>query len=168
MELTAQSETPTSLNREQRRDTQAATAGFKPARKRYRLRFEGVDGLDGMQVTMRGLGVAEFFDLAEVAAAANTNPSALKREDIADMRSLFEMIAAGVVDWNLLDDNDQPVPVTVEGLLAQELDLVLALADAWMNAMVGVPGPLDQRSTGGAPSEVASLPMEPLSASQAS
>lgn len=150
----------TDLNREQRR-------GFKPDRKRYRLRFEG-DDLDGLLVVMRGLGVGEFFDLAEAAADADFNSKAIRRDNVVQMRRLFELIAAGIVEWNLLDDDDQLVPPTVEGLMAQELDLVTTIAEQWMNAMAGVSGPLDRPSTAGVPSEVASLPMEPLSANQAS
>lgn len=152
-------------NREQRRDAQRETGGFKPDRKRYRLKFETPE-LAGFEVTFRGLVIDTFLELAELADMAEPGRK-FSAEDAAKMRRMFEIVADGLVEWNLLDDDDQPVPATLAGVLSQEYDLVLAVAEGWMKAVGSVPAPLARPSTDGRPSAVASLPMEPRSGSQA-
>ncbi|MFJ6066582.1 hypothetical protein ACIQHU_26500 [Streptomyces tendae] len=78
--------------------------------------------------------------------------------------------AKRIVSWNLTDDDDQPIPPTPEGLRQVDTGLVAAMKTAWLESIVGVHAadPLPQSSPSGEPSPVASIPMEPLSVSQAS
>lgn len=86
----------------------------------------------------------------------------------AEFKDLVGGLADCLVGWNLEDEDDVPVPPTLEGLLAQDQDFLGALVDAWMFALNGVDAPLEKPSGDGDPSLVASIPMAPLSASQAS
>lgn len=150
----------TPLNREQRR----AVEGFKPDRKKYRLRFEGTD-YDGFVVLMRSVSFGVFLEMSTL---TGWNPKKMGPDEVAELRRLFGTLASAIIEWNLLDDDDQPVPITVDGLFAQDPEMVIAVVNAWTGAMSDVSGPLGQRSSDGRPSPVASLPMEEWSPSQPS
>lgn len=145
------------LNRAQLREAQRETTGFKPERKGYRLRFQGTD-LDGLVVTMRGMAIGMFLEIAEL---SDINPERFTKDDLPMIRRLFELVAEHLMDWNLLADDDEPVPATLAGILTQEVPLVFTVVEQWMKAVGDVPGPLPQTSTDGRPLAVAQLPMDP-------
>ena len=96
-----------------------------------------------------------------------------KTTDKDDIAYLFSEFAKVLISWNLEYSDDEEmagelVPTTVDGLMSRDFDLVLSIVLGWMEAVGGVSVPLDQRSIGGSPSLVESLPMEPLSVSQVS
>lgn len=132
--------------------------GFKRGQKVYKLRFEDPE-FEGLVVRTRSVSLGEFLTMEELISGDLVKDNVDK---------LFKAFVDVVVSWNLEDDDDQPVPITVGGLYAQDLEFVKAIIDAWKDAMVGVADPLSQTSTGGEPSLVESIPMEPLSESQAS
>lgn len=152
----------TDLNREQRRDLQRKTSGFKPERTAYRLKFEDPT-YAGFVCVMGALSVDGLLEVAELSEIDAQNPSA---EDFPKIRRLFGLVAEGLIEWNLLDQEDQPVPATLKGLTSQEIPLAFAIVEGWMQAAGGVPGPLPPTSGGGKPSEVASLPMDVESPNQ--
>lgn len=78
------------------------------------------------------------------------------------------MFADGLVSWNYLDDNDQPIPATYEQLLKCDDEMAFGIVDAWMDRVTGVDAPLDVSSNAGDRSVEASLQMEPLSENRAS
>lgn len=147
----------TDLNREGRREVQRQGSGFKPDRKRYRLKWGQGHELHGFEVEMKGLATGTFLELAEL---ADIDPTRFTADDMPKVRRLFEIVGDGLAEWNLLDEDDQLVPATLDGILGQDFDIVMAIADGWMTAIGQVPAPLDQRSTAGRLSEVASLPMD--------
>lgn len=49
-------------------------------------------------------------------------------------------MASAIVDWDLTNSGD-PVPTTKAGLMAQDLEFVMALSKAWLGAVSGVPTP---------------------------
>lgn len=147
----------TDLNREQRRDVQRQTTGFKPERTRYRVRGKG--DLDGLLVELKGIDVGTFLEVAEM---ADLDPRNFTTAQLPQVRRLFEIVGEALDSWNLLDDDDQPVPATHAGVMAQDFPLVMAIIEGWMEAIGGVPTPLDPRSDDGAPSEVPGIPMEIL------
>lgn len=85
-----------------------------------------------------------------------------------DMEEVFGEFAKVLVSWNLEDEDGEPVPTTYEGLMSYDFQFVLAVVLGWMQAVAGVPTPLDRPSRDGGPSLVESLPMEPLSQSRVS
>lgn len=132
--------------------------GYKPKRKIYNLNFDGTD-YEGLAVSIRGLNTGQYMDMvtakAEVEAGGETN-------------HLLTIMASRLVAWNVENDDDTAVPPTLDGIKTQDLDLNLAIVNAWTTAMAGVPAPLEQPSTDGGSSLEASIPMDVLSPSLAS
>lgn len=131
--------------------------GYRPKRKIYDLDFTGTE-YDGLKVTVRGVSTGQALDID--AARVDGGDEA--------MRGMLELLAEQLVDWNIEDDDGQPVPANLDGLRAQDIGLNLAIVNAWQTAMAGVPAPLESGSTSGEPSLVASIPMETLSPPQSS
>ncbi|MFD5509105.1 hypothetical protein ACFWIB_15190 [Streptomyces sp. NPDC127051] len=131
--------------------------GYTPKRKIYNLDFEGTD-FEGLTVSVRGLNTGQYLDLWEAKAEAEAG---------GETGRVLYLLAGQLIGWNVEDDQGQPVPPTFDGIKSQDLDLNLAIVNAWTTAMAGVPAPLEPSSSGGGPSLEASLPMEPLSPSLA-
>ncbi len=82
-----------------------------------------------------------------------------------EFRELLEIFAGAMLEWNLEDDNDVAVPITVDAIMKQDIDFIFAIIKAWGDAVGGVSGPLADGSTSGAKSLEASMGMETLSSS---
>jgi hypothetical protein len=132
-------------------------AGYKREKKVYTLVFDDAE-FEGLEIKTRSISLGKYLEMQTLI------DSELNRENID---KLFGEFAGILLSWNLEDD-DGPVPITVEGLYSQDLDFVKAIIDAWRDAMVGVHAPLPQSSPGGEPSPEASIPMEALSGNLAS
>jgi hypothetical protein len=137
--------------------------GFRPKRTKYRLLFDDDPELDGLEVTARSAELGVFLDLMGLA-----------RKDIEQMGAeeverLLVRFGELLVDWNVDDpDTGERLPANLTGLRTLEFPLVLSMVNAWVTVLSGAPGPLSRPSSDGEPLEVPSIPMEPLSASQAS
>ncbi|MGW5616282.1 hypothetical protein [Streptomyces sp. NPDC003877] len=126
--------------------------GYRPKRKLITLDFEGTKH-DGLEVTMRGLTVGEELELDDL------------RGKEGNGRRIFEMMAGLLHEWNVEDDQGQPVPATFEGVRTQDSTFIQEILDALQGSQSEVSDPLPQSSPSGEPSPVASIPMEPLSES---
>lgn len=132
--------------------------GYKPKRKIYHLDFTGTD-YEGLRVSIRGLNTGQYMDLFQAKEEAQAG---------GETNDLLTIMAGQLISWNVEDEEDMPVPATLDGIKTQDLDFNLAIVNAWTTAMAGVSAPLEQSSTGGESSLAASIPMEPLSPSLAS
>lgn len=146
--------------------------GYKRKPKVYRLHFED-DDMSGLIVEVRPSSVGTMLDTADLASMAsvfdgismkNIRPEDL--EKIGELRKLFDSFADSLVSWNLEDEDDNPVPATREGVYGQDVDFILEIIGAWAEAVGGVNEDTKAESSNGLPSQVALLPMEPLSANQ--
>jgi hypothetical protein len=117
--------------------------------------FDGDHELAGLEVTMRRLSIGA---LLEIGALADD-------DDMGSTAALVDKFAAALVEWNVEDDDGQPVGTDRDSVHGQDIQMILEIVDAWQHAAAGVSGPLAQRSSDGQPSEVVPLPMETLSAS---
>jgi hypothetical protein len=138
--------------------------------KLYELKFEDYPGFE---VTMKGLSIESFMSLAR--QASGMRGLDLKNAEGADLEKamdqidgLFTRFAKSLKAWNLDDDDGQPVPETADGVRSQDLDFILEITMAWMDAIASVDIPLPQPANGSGTFPEGSLPMEPLSASQPS
>lgn len=131
--------------------------GFK-RNKTFELDFEGTE-LEGLKVVCRRPSLDALAYAAEM-QGQQLSP--------ATFRDLVRHFADGLVSWDLEGDDDAPVPATYEQLIKQDEEFLTDLLDAWYPAVQGVDRNLDDGSSSGDPSLEASIPMEPLSASQAS
>lgn len=142
------------------------------------LTFED-PSFEGLEVRARGISTGHLFrilDLVEMLEEKNLSPAQIKQLD-----TLFRVFAgcpAGCTaahedqggnhyarklkSWNLTEDGE-PVPATYEGLMSQDFEFTQTLVEAWLDGMVGTPGPLDESSTDGGQFQEESIPMEILS-----
>ena len=137
--------------------------GFKRERKRYQLTFE--DGeLDGFEVTANGLTLDAFIDVSALASALAT-PEGRTRENI---EAQFVVLGGALVSWNLLDDDDNPVPCGYDGHKSQDVDFAMVIFRTWMKSMQTVPDELGKDSGSGEISPERSLGLARQSQSRAS
>jgi hypothetical protein len=149
-------------------------AGYKPERTLYKLNFSQTEHA-GLEVTTRSISVDGLKAIIELAGAFDgLDAEHARAEDLAKVDELFVRFAAVLVGWNVIGDDDQPVPATREGLGTQDFPFVMAVILAWIQEMSQAPPPLPRPASSGAMSQEASLalaassiPMEPT-ASQAS
>lgn len=130
---------------------------FTRPRTTYRLDFADTD-LDGLEVRMRGGKLRTVFDQLPLVGVTDANATP---EDAKLMLAQYEELAAHLVDWNMVDDDGNDIPATLEGLKDLELRHVQMIATAWQRAQVDVPGPLPSSSSTG---PLPDLPMIPMTA----
>jgi hypothetical protein len=134
--------------------------GYRRPVKAYRLKFEQED-MAGLEVTARSLPLGEFLKVTELASLDKDDPAAAKSAG-----ELFRLFASSLLEWNLEDGFGDPVPATYAGVLAQDLDFMMAIILAWVGAMSDVDGGLGKGSSSGGTSGLEqSIPMETRSAS---
>lgn len=140
--------------------------GFTPNRKVYVLEFDSGDELHGLEVRTRSVSIGALLKIGSLqeAAADDADPIA----QIGAMSTLLDEFGALLVDWNLTDEHDAPVPADAAGLRSMDPEHVMRLIAVWQKAVGQVPSPLGDASPAGAQSAVPPMPMEPLSASRAS
>jgi hypothetical protein len=136
------------------------TTGFM--RRTFKLEFED-PSFGGLEVRTRTKPLRFLVELEQL---MSTNLA----DDVnaADLERFHEMLAEVIISWNLLDDAEQPVPITGEAIGGEEWLLLKEIARAWVQAVTAPPRPLSQPSSGGDPLAGLDIPMEALSPSQQS
>lgn len=111
------------------------------SRKRiYELEFrEGDPITDGLEIKATAPTVAESRELGT------------RREDesLEDfIQRQMAMLVDHVVEWNLVDDDEEPLPVTVEAMETVDVYVFRRIADAWgdIGKVIDEASPLDSRS----------------------
>jgi len=131
--------------------------GYERNPKVYHLKFQ--DGeYAGLEVRVKSLSMKQLLTMR-----------AGKGDDDKDgTERAVEYLAERIVDWNLTDQG-VPVPPTLDNILEEDDDFILAIINKWTTAVSGVPAPLPESSPSGEPSpEASAIPMVPLSESLAS
>lgn len=104
--------------------------GFRPPKRTATLTFEEGHDYHGAEVSVRlDVPMSVVFEFDSLSPADG-------------MRRFGDEI---LIDWNIEDDDGNPVPATADGLLSQSSDFGLALLDAWKESAAGVPTPLGRR-----------------------
>lgn len=141
-----------------------AGGGFVLSRV-YKLAFE--DEYEGLEVRMRGLSVDQVLEAMSLASLAQADVMRLDDEEQGKVESLFTMFATRLVSWNVMEEvaggERVPVPATLAGVRGQDFAGILHIVVTWLTAVGGVSKSLGKGSTGGVPSAVLNLPMEPPS-----
>lgn len=134
--------------------------GYKRTKKVYNLQFADPD-MEGLEVKTHAMPVGELLGMADVL-------DHMEKATIEDVNQLLATFSEVLVSWNLENDDDQPIPANLDGLKGQDQEFVFSIVMSYVNAVSGVPAPLDGPSPSGDPSLAASIPMETSSASLAS
>lgn len=140
--------------------------GYKPDRTFHVLDFSETP-LAGLEITMRACSVDMLLDLVTLPVRADEIEDRAKAEAVAgtldmgemrkQLRDLFGPVAKLLKSWNVDDDDGQPVPPTLDGLLSQELEFVSQVIEAYTSALSQAPPPLPGTSPAGASSQERSL-----------
>jgi hypothetical protein len=147
-----------------------STPGFQ--RRTFLLEFQD-PSFHGLEVRTRSASLDVLFRM-QTLMSTDLGPN----EHAAERKEFYQLLAGGsnsfgplpiLVSWNLLDDHNEPVPITPDQLSKEEWPMVRAIVLAWIGALASVPPPLSQPSSAGAPSEELNLsmvPMEPISTTE--
>ena len=105
--------------------------GFRIPEKTALITFEDTD-YDGAEIQLRlSVSFAQFIALREAAQG----------EDQEGMARLFGENV--LMEWNLEDGAGQPIPANGDGMLAIPLELTNLVVQHWVEAVSGVPAPLE-------------------------
>jgi hypothetical protein len=100
--------------------------GFRPKRAPMKLDFTGGE-YAGLEITIRSVPMSVMQD---VAATASSN-------DAAAFRHIAATFAYAVESWNVEDDDGNPVPADLDGLMSQDPRFVMAVIKTWTEAQYG-------------------------------
>ncbi len=109
--------------------------------------------LHGAEIRMKRLSVEDLQEMSTMDI-----PEDDEKVDGAQLKSIVDRLANGLVSWNLVDGEDDR-PATRDEL-ASDATLCMALLDRWMSVAGGVSDPLARRSTSGSPSQAVSALMD--------
>lgn len=132
--------------------------GFILQRKTYKLSFGAGTELDGATVVIGSFTIAE----AEILNQTTDDPAQFQ----AVFDAKLQLMADRLVSWDL-EDEQGPIPTTLDGIKRLEVGVAVQLQQAWGAAIATAPAPLSAASSDGVtppPLEV-SIPTETLSAS---
>ena len=108
--------------------------GFRLPERTALINFQGTD-YDGAEIQIRlSVTFAQFIELRESAQG----------EDQEGMARLFGQNV--LMDWNLEDADGKPIPADGDGMLAIPLELTNLIVQHWVEAVSGVPAPLEPPS----------------------
>jgi hypothetical protein len=110
--------------------------GYVPRRTLYKLDFSETEHA-GLEVVTKSASMAALLDilsLADVVEAAG-----LKNADRTQMDRLFSLFDEVLVSWNVEAEDGGAVPATKDGLLSQDPEFVMAVINAWAQAMAKAP-----------------------------
>lgn len=125
--------------------------GYKRKKENITFNFGPNHDLYGLEVTARPATLTAFLEILHL--SQDSDKHAFLR-----VSKLADLLGAELLRWNLIDEDDKPVPCTPEMLRDQDPAFVLGLGTAWIEAVQGVPAPLGRGSSGGDQS-LAELPM---------
>jgi hypothetical protein len=131
--------------------------GFREQPNTITLRFKEGDELHGLEATLKGLTIGEFFTFTGMDGSEGDNSA-----------KTIERFHESLISWNLEDADGKPIPVGESRNRPHRM--IIELNNAYVEALTGVhkSDPLPDSSTSGENSPAPVIPMAPLSESQAS
>ena len=127
----------------------------------FKITFEDSPGLE---VVAKSLSLGKILDLAEASAAMSAGVAT--PEQVKDVVATF---VGRVRSWTLADEDDEPLPVTMDALMEWDGAEAIRLAVTWMERAAQIAVPLASGSGAAKPSRSLedSIPMgSPGSASE--
>jgi hypothetical protein len=131
--------------------------GFREPDSTITVRFKPGETYHGLEATLHSMTIDEYSAALGWDGGEGDSQGAT-----------LERFYKALISWNLTDSQDRPIPVSEAR--SRDKRLILALNNAWVNSLTGVPesDPLPDSSTSGGTSPAPAIPMAPLSESQAS
>jgi hypothetical protein len=109
--------------------------GFRIPDQTAHITFNGTD-YDGAEIWVKlNVSFAHYIALREAAES----------DDQARMAELFG--SEVLMEWNLEGASGEPVPATGDGMLQIPLSLAMLIVQHWIEAVSGVPAPLEPQSS---------------------
>lgn len=118
--------------------------GVFQLQRTYALRWDDGD-LAGFEVDIRSTSVAVMLQI---------------RQSANDPERVAKHLAEHVIRWNYADDAGEVLPIVADSFLSLEESVLAAIVRQWYRAATGVSAPLDEGSTGGAPADLGSIPLD--------
>ena len=115
-------------------------AGYKPKKTVYKLDFSDTE-LAGLEAAVRAGSIDDLLALQELADHEELSA--------AEARQMFAGFASLLVSWNVETDDDEPVPVTYEGIASQEPDFIKDIITMFYATVAAAPPPLPPGSPSG-------------------
>ena len=106
-------------------------ARFQRTARVYRIEFGEGNEFEGLIVKVNGATVAEVMPA------------------LTDDKAIMELFAGHLVEWNLDDENGDPVPVTRDAVMGQDLRMIFSVAYAWIRQMLVAVRPKARQPTNG-------------------
>jgi hypothetical protein len=100
--------------------------GFRPKRTPFKLDFSGTE-CEGLEVTVRPMPMSVMLD---VIAAVGSG-------DVTAARQMYATFTYALESWNVEDDDGNPVPADLDGLMSQDGRFIGAVIQAWAAALGG-------------------------------
>lgn len=100
--------------------------GYRPKRTPCKLDFTGTE-YDGLEVVTRPVPMSVLLDVMTAAATG----------DLEAFRHMAATFAYALDSWNVEDDDGQPVPADLDGLMSLTPQFVNAVIAAWAAAQAG-------------------------------
>ena len=98
--------------------------------------IDDIEGEEGLIVRLASVRLGKLRRLMRLTADESA--------DDAGMDELLTLFQESLISWNLEDFEDgSPVPTTMAGVEAQEIDFIMKVIGAWMDRLTGTDGPDD-------------------------
>lgn len=124
--------------------------GFQ--RQAYKLKWPEGSRWHGLEVRLRGMDLGELREISSLQSSGGETDSLEKVEGILDI------LGRALLSWNFEDEGGKPVPI--KSFRTEDMAMLLAILNAWQEAVGNVPTPLPQTSSDGGKLEEESIPME--------
>lgn len=122
-------------------------AGYKRERRVYVMEFADPE-FEGLEIKVRSIPIR---DLKYLLALDPESEDLKTRGD--SINQLMCAFAEALVSWNMTDENDEPLPATLEYIESEDVDFIMLCITQWMQVISGVndASPLDENSQPGQP-----------------
>jgi hypothetical protein len=123
--------------------------GYKRERRTYIMEFADPE-YEGLEIKVRSIPIRELTYL--MGLDPESEDPAVR---VSSINKLMLAFAEAIVSWNMTDENDQPLPTTLEYIESEDADFVMTCIAQWMKTMSQVDdaSPLDSNSPPGQPAE---------------
>jgi hypothetical protein len=142
----------------------------------YNVIFEEPHPLAGLTIKTKAMSAREFaafgLRLAEAAEVEKAGTDAEKLRQLGtlmdSLEKVREMFAEKLISWDMEEENGEPTPATLEGVMLLDDKQFYGIVEEWLTAVGGVDDKTGKDSGSGEISRELSELMDPLSQNQAS